>query len=64
MLVIESTENHKGEVISHFEDEQGNMLDDLNMLDCLVIVFNSGSRVKLAQDWRGNECYLSQYELG
>lgn len=63
MLLSEDTSKHKGKVLSHFEDEYGNEIDNLNMIECLVIVFVDKTKIKISQDWRGSECYLSQYEI-
>ena len=63
MLLCEDTKKYKGKTLSHFEDEFGNKLDDLNMVKELIIVFDDGSKIKMGQDWRGSECYFSQYEL-
>ena len=62
MLINEDTGKYKGKVLSHFEDEHGNEINDLYMIECLVIVFSDNSKIKMSQDWRGNECYFSQYE--
>lgn len=63
MILSEDVAKHKGKKLSHFEDDYGNEINDLNMIDCIVIVFSDGSKIKIAQDWRGSECYLSQYEV-
>ena len=63
MLVCEDTKKYKGKTFSHFENEAGDKLNDLNMVMELIIVFDDGSKIKMAQDWRGGECYFSQYEL-
>lgn len=63
MLFTENVSQYEGKALSHFEDEFGNKLEDLNMVTDLVIVFTDGCKIKLAQDWRGCECYFSQYKL-
>lgn len=64
MLLQESTKKYEGKTLSHFEDEFGNRLDDLHMIaDDFYIVFKDGAKIRLAPDWRGNEVYLSQYEI-
>lgn len=63
MIISEQTSKHTGKKLSHFEDELGQKLDNLLLLECVVIVFDDGTKIKLAQDWRGNECYFSQYEI-
>jgi hypothetical protein len=55
-------ELHKGKVLSHFEDEYGNELKSLHMVDCFTIVFSDNSKIKMGQDWRGSTCYFSEYE--
>lgn len=62
VLLVEKTDSHKGKILSHFEDESGNKLDDLYMCDSIVIVFINGDKIILGQDWRGSECYFSQYD--
>jgi len=62
MLLQEQVSKYEGKTLSHFEDEFGNKLDDLHMVDELNIVFTDGSKIKMSQDWRGSECYWSQYE--
>lgn len=62
MLIHEETQIHKGKIISHFEDEFGAELSKLFMVDTLVIVFTDGSKINMVQDWRGQECYWSQYK--
>lgn len=62
MLIEENVEKHEGKTLSHFEDLAGNKLESLYMIDGLVIVFRDGTKIKISQDWRGQECYLSQYE--
>ena len=62
MLINEDTGKYKGKVLSHFEDGHGNEINDLYMIECLVIVFSDNSKIKMSQDWRGSECYFSQYE--
>ena len=62
MLICEDIKKYEGKQFSHFENEYGNKITDLNMVDCLVIVFSDKSKIKMAQDWRGRECYFSQYE--
>lgn len=60
-LTSENTANHKGKVVSRFEDAHGNELSVLNMIgDELNIIFTDGSSIKMAPDWRGAECYWSQ----
>jgi len=63
MLLSEDLEKYKGKTFSHFEDEFGRKLSDLNMVTELIIVFDDGSKIKMGQDWRGSECYFSQHEL-
>ena len=61
-LLQENTIEHEGKTLSHFEDEFGNILKDLHMREEINIVFTDGSQIKIGKDWRGDECYLSQYE--
>ncbi len=63
MLISENIEKYKGKQFSHFENEYGDKINDLNMVTCLVIVFSDKAKIKMAQDWRGSECYFSQYEV-
>jgi len=63
MLLTESMDKYEGKTLSHFEDEWGNQLKDLNMITDLFIVFTDGSKIRLGQDWYGSECYFSQYEV-
>ncbi len=63
MLFTENMDKYEGKTLSHFEDEFGNKLEDLHMVTDFVIVFTNGSKISLGQDWRGSECYFSQYEL-
>ncbi len=51
---------HEGKVLSHFENKYGDKLNDLFMLHELVIVFTDGSKIRIEQDWRGQECYWSE----
>jgi len=60
MLLITDTDQYTEKVIDHFEDEFGNKLNNLNMLETLTIVFKDGEKIFLTRDWRGNECYFSQ----
>lgn len=60
MLLETITEKYQGKTLSHFEDEHGQRLKSLYMLEGLHIVFTDGSKIKLAQDWRGMDCYWSQ----
>lgn len=34
----------------------------LNMCDQITIVFTDGSKMILRTDWRGQDCYISEYE--
>ena len=63
MLLSIDADKYNYKTISHFEDRYGNKLKDLHMLDHLVIVFTDGEKIFLSQDWRGEECYFSQYEI-
>lgn len=63
MLLAENMDKHEGKTLSHFEDEFGKELEYLHMITDFVIVFTDGSKIRLGQDWRGSECYFSQYEL-
>ena len=60
MAENESTSEWEGKTLSHFEDETGKKLDNLDMLSVLVMVFSDGSKIKLAPGWYGDECYWSQ----
>ncbi len=51
-----------GKIIERFEDSQGNILCRAEMVKDLVIVFIDGDRLPLSLDWRGCDCYISQYE--
>lgn len=62
-LLVTNTSQYKGKVLDHFEDEYGNHLKDLNMVDTLVIVFADGEKIYLSQDWYGAECYFSQRKI-
>jgi len=61
LLIIE-TEYFKNEKIINITDEHGNELTDLHMVDYVVFNFESGKTLKLGIDWRGRDCYISQYE--
>jgi len=63
MLLQENMDKYEGKELSHFENEYGKKLKDLHMVEDLVIVFSDGSKIKMSQDWRGAECYWSQYEI-
>lgn len=63
MLFIENMSKYEGKTLSHFENEFGKKIEDLHMVTDIVIVFTDGSKISLRQDWRGSECYFSQYEL-
>ena len=38
-----------------------NIGNDLVMCDVIVITFRDRSRIVLRTDWRGSECYISEY---
>ena len=63
MLFTENMDKYEGRTLSHFENEFGKKLENLSMLTSFVIVFTDGSKISLGQDWRGGECYFSQYRL-
>jgi len=62
MLLTENMDKYEGKTLSHFENEYGRKLKDLHMTTDIVIVFTDGSKIILGQDWRGSECYFSQYD--
>ena len=62
MIVGESLEQYNGKKLRHFEDEDGNVLDSIYMEEAVVLVFEDGARIWLGVDYRGPDCYISQYE--
>ena len=61
MIVQTNADRYKGEKIARFEGIYGDELENLVMVSDLVIVFESGKKIILKQDWRGDECYFSQH---
>ncbi len=62
VLLQQNTEQLKGKQIDCFTDEYGNKLDNLIMCESIVILFTDGTKLFLDQDWRGENCYISQYK--
>ena len=61
-LIETKTKAYEGAEISHFEDRYGKLLESILMEESVVIVFKDGRKMVLAQDWRGTESYISQYD--
>ena len=53
---------YEGMKLSHFEDESGIKIKQIYMEKSVVVVFTNGTKLCLGLDWRGNNCYLSQYK--
>ncbi len=62
MLLETNASRYHGKTIARFEDRYGQELETLHMCASLVIVFTDGERILMKPDWRGAECYYSQYE--
>jgi hypothetical protein len=58
-----NTDQYYGKEVQLITDRDGNELSDLVMCDNgIVIHFTDGTKLALASDWRGDECYISQYQ--
>ena len=58
MLVSQKVSEHIGKVIKSIESES----EDLSVCENIKIVFKDDSTICLGLDWRGSNCYISQYE--
>jgi hypothetical protein len=58
-LLGQMTDEHKGKTVQSIESSAGNTLC---MTSRIVIYFTDGTSIVLGLDWRGSECYISQYD--
>jgi hypothetical protein len=59
MLLDRDKSIHVGKIISEIQaDGFGN---GLTLCEQIAIVFTDGSKVILRTDWRGQDCYISEY---
>lgn len=61
-LLQTNLDQYEGLELSHFEDQYGGKLNSLYMQHWIVIVFKDGRKIRLTEDWRGNDFYISQYD--
>ncbi len=59
MLIIRNLKEFKGKTIKSIESEE----EDAYMMSFINIFFTDATYLSLRLDWRGNECYISSYEL-
>ena len=59
MLLDRNKSGHKGKVIREIRADGFN--DTLGMCSEIKIIFTDGTSIILGRDWRGQECYISEY---
>ena len=59
MILSRSTKEHAGKCVRAIRSDDGS--DKLVMCETVTIEFTDGSEIRLACDWRGGECYISEY---
>lgn len=61
MILSRNVKTHIGKIVSEISCNSSK--DDLVMCDSVTIKFTDGTSILLGVDWRGNECYISEYEI-
>ena len=61
ILLDRSIKQHEKKVIQKITSDSFSK-DSLMMCHEIVISFTDGTEIVLRNDWRGDECYISEYE--
>ena len=59
MILDRDRSTHIGKTIEYIDSDDFD--GGLMMCHEIVIGFTDGSKIILKNDWRGNECYISEY---
>lgn len=63
MIYCPDVSRYKGKTVERIELPANLMNGEhIDMQDWVVIVFTDGERINLSTDWRGQDCYISQYQ--
>lgn len=60
MLLVQELNSHIGKTIASITTNRPDSRG-IHMVEKVVIHFTDGTSVLLRTDWRGAECYISQY---
>ena len=61
MNISQKTEEFEGKTIAKIQTDSGGE-DTFYMVEKISIEFTDGTTLHLKTDWRGQDCYISQYE--